>query len=179
MSYPCPVLGNRRYVDEIKNTNEKLLFLHHLTTLPEDSLAAEVLKVQDRLKLPGLAEECKEFLVRFRIPNVASYSKIQWKQFVKRQIWQMNKEEILEKMKTYKKIEYQKFENRRFEPQPYLKLMSPANVRLRFTIWAKMTPTVRMNFRNNREYRDSGWTCPDCQSLDTQEHVVAAQPSPA
>ena len=29
----------------------------------------------------------------------------------------MNKEEIHEKMKTYKKIEYKKFENRSFEPQ--------------------------------------------------------------
>ena len=51
--------------------------------------------------------------------------------------------------------------------------MSTANARLRFKIWARMTPTVRMNFRNNREYRCKGWACPDCQAPDTQEHVLA------
>ena len=50
--------------------------------------------------------------------------------------------------------------------------MSPANARLRFKIWARMTPTVRMNFGNNREYRCKGWACPDCQAPDTQEHVL-------
>ena len=153
--------------------SKKLLFLRHLSTLPENSLAAKVFKVQDRLKLPGLAKECEEFLIRFRISNVSSYSKQQWKIFVKRQVWQMNKEEILQNMRTYKKIDYKHFETRSLEPQPYLKSMSTANARLRFKIWARMTPTVRMNFRNNREYRCKGWACPDCQAPDTQEHVLA------
>ena len=132
---------------------KKLLFLHHLSTLPENSLAAEVFHVQDRLKLPGLARECEEFLIRFRISNVSSYSKQQWKIFVKRQVWQMNKEEILQRIRTYKKIDYKDFETRSLEPQPYLKSM--------------MTPTVRMNFRNNREYKCKGWACPESRLPST------------
>ena len=86
---------------------KKLLFLHHLTILPENSLAAEVFRVQKRLKLPGLARECEDFLIRFRITNIASYTPLQWKYFVRRQISQMNQEEILQKMQGYKKNQLQ------------------------------------------------------------------------
>ena len=81
----------------------------------------------------------------------------------------MNKEEIIHRMQTYKKINYWDFECRSFGPQSYLKSMSQVNARLRFKIWAKMTPTVRMNFRNNRDYKKSGWAC---QAPDTQEHIL-------
>ena len=33
-----------------------------------------------------------------------------------------------------------------------------------------MTPTVRMNFLNNRDYKNGA--CPDCQARDTQEHIL-------
>ena len=171
---PIPVIywETRGMLMKFRIMKKKLLFLHHLKTLPEHSLAAEVFKVQDRLKLPGLAKECEDFLIQFRITNVASYSKLQWKNFVKRQIFQLNKEEIIHRMQTYKKINYWDFECRSFGPQSYLKSMSEVNARLRFKIWAKMTPTVRMNFRNNRDYKKSGWACPDCQAPDTQEHIL-------
>ena len=152
---------------------KKLLFLHHLTILPENSLAAEVFRVQERLKLPGLARECEDFLIRFRITNVSSYTPLQWKNFVRRQISQMNQEEILQKMQKYKKISYKEFEGRQFEPQPYLKSMSTADARLRFKILARMTPTVGMNFKNDKDHRKTGWSCPDCAEPDTQEHVLA------
>ena len=48
----------------------KLLFLHHLVTLPDESLAKEVYVVQQRLALPGLVHECQEFLVMFGITKV-------------------------------------------------------------------------------------------------------------
>ena len=36
----------------------QLLFIHHLETLPENSLASEVLFIQKKYKLPGLWSEC-------------------------------------------------------------------------------------------------------------------------
>ena len=45
----------------------KLLFLHHVATLPSDSLAKEILEVQTRLSVPGLVQECQEWLIRFEI----------------------------------------------------------------------------------------------------------------
>ena len=44
---------------------KKLLFLHHVVSLNEGSLAREVYEVQSKLKLPGLVEECQMFLDRF------------------------------------------------------------------------------------------------------------------
>ena len=46
---------------------KKLLFLHHVATLPEGSLAKEILDVQTNLSLPGLAQECQEWLISFNI----------------------------------------------------------------------------------------------------------------
>ena len=46
---------------------KKLLFIHHLETLPEDSLAHEVYVIQKQYDLPGLVKECKDFLINFNI----------------------------------------------------------------------------------------------------------------
>ena len=41
---------------------KKLLFIHHLATLPDDALAKEVYKTQKRQNIPGLVRECNEHL---------------------------------------------------------------------------------------------------------------------
>ena len=74
-----------------KILQKKLLFLHHVATLPDTALAKEVYNVQTRLALPGLAQECKEFLVKFGITNVKTSTKFQWKQMVKANVSKMNK----------------------------------------------------------------------------------------
>ena len=76
----------------------KLLFLHHLVTLPDESLAKEVYVVQQRLALPGLVHECQEFLVKFGITKVVKYTKTQWKTLVKAKILQMT-ESVIQKDK--------------------------------------------------------------------------------
>ena len=57
-----------------------LLFRHHVSTLPEDTLANEVL--------------------------VEKFTKAQWKNLINRRIFEMNKDDILIQMKPYKKIRY-------------------------------------------------------------------------
>ena len=52
----------------------KLLFLHHLETLSDDSLAKEVYDEQKRLELPGLVQECTEFWVKFGITRIGQYN---------------------------------------------------------------------------------------------------------
>ena len=84
----------------------KLLFLHHLETLPDDSLAKEVYDVQQRLAFPGLVQECNDFMVMFGITRIKQYSKIQWKNLVKNKITQMNKNEVISQSSSYKKINF-------------------------------------------------------------------------
>ena len=82
----------------------KLLFLHHVATLPSDSLAKEILEVQTRLSLPGLVQECQEWLIRFEIVKLEKYSKLQFKRIIKKKIHAENKNDIINQMKSYKKL---------------------------------------------------------------------------
>merc|ERR1711942_557281 len=85
---------------------KKLLFLHHLLTLQNPALAKEILEVQIKLKLPGLYQECENFLVTNNITRVESFSKVQWKNLVKRKMKELRKAEMIKiaKVKHYKKI---------------------------------------------------------------------------
>ena len=66
-----------------------LLFRHHVSTLPEDTLANEVL--------------------------VEKFTKAQWKNLINRRIFEMNKDDILIQMKPYKKIRYAEKVKDKFE----------------------------------------------------------------
>ena len=66
-----------------------LLFLHHVSTLPEDTLANEVL--------------------------VEKLTKAQWKNLINIRIFEMNKDDILIQMKPYKKIRYAEKVKDKFE----------------------------------------------------------------
>ena len=81
---------------ELRILQKKLLFLHHVATLPDDSLAREVFQVQKELNLPGLLQDCQEFLIERGITKFSNYSKIQWKTFVKAEISKLNKTNILQ-----------------------------------------------------------------------------------
>ena len=171
----------------IKNRvlQKKLLFLHHIATLPNDTLAREVYDIQDKLELPGLLRECKEFLVVNGVTNIRSYSKLQWKSFVIKKIKSMNKDDILNMMKKpYKKISLQEHVNEKFQVQPYMKNMNISQARMRFKLKTGMTPTVQMNFPSSEEFANQLWTCVSCSTTgagidsqvegrrDTQAHIM-------
>ena len=47
-----------------------------------------------------------------------------------------------------------------------------ADARLRFSLRAKMTKTVQMNFKGDKKYTQNQWKCQDCKIPDTQDHIV-------
>ena len=156
----------------------KLLFLHHLVSLSDDSLAKEVIAVQERLALPGLVQECHGFIVKFGITKVEKYTKNQWKTLVKTKIMEMNKHAIIEQSLPYKKINLSADE--KFERQSYIKNLNISEARMQ----AKMTPTIQMNFQSDAEFTRNLWTCSGCKDMDnamgdkvvgnrdTQQHVM-------
>ena len=91
---------------EYRIIERKLLFLHHVATLPDTTLAKEIYDVQTQLQLPGLAQECQEFLVKFGIIHIQNYSKVQWKHLIKKKIRELNKTDILKQIEKegYKKL---------------------------------------------------------------------------
>ena len=159
---------------------KKLLFLHHVTNLPNCSLAKEILDVQKRLALPGLAQECQEWLVKFDIGKIENYSKYQWKKLIKQKILKQNKYDILSQIKSYKKLNYEDYKNQELKVQPYLHKLNISQARMRFKIKSLMTPTVRMNFPSDPGYTLDLWRCVGCSSdgdpigyRDTQRHIIA------
>ena len=118
----------------------KLLFIHHLETLPDDSLAKEVYDVQQRFAFPGLVQECNDFMVTFGITRIQQYSKIRWKTLVKNKITKMNKDDVISQSSSYKKINFENLTEEKFERQTYITKLNISEARLRFKLEAKMTP---------------------------------------
>ena len=181
---PCLYWETGGMMMHLRILQSKLLFLHHLVTLPDESLAKEVYVVQQRLALPGLVHECQEFLVKFGITTVVKYTKKQWKTLVKTKILQMNKDAIIEQSLPYKKINFKNCADEKFERRDYIKTLNISDARLKFKIQAKMTPTIQMNFQSDAEFASNLWTCSGCKDMDnaigdkvvgnrdTQQHVM-------
>ena len=87
----------------IKN---KLMFIHHIINLENTSLAKQIQNVQKQYFLPGLTKECREIILKFKLPNIldddVKISKNKWKQLVKRKIIEENEKKLKESMKEYK-----------------------------------------------------------------------------
>ena len=86
---------------------KKLLFLHHLATLPSNSLAAEIYQLQkEDSSLPGLVRDCEEYLSSLNISSdPSSFSKYQWGGNVKANLHAKNKNDLLQQINSYKKLD--------------------------------------------------------------------------
>ena len=75
-------------------------------------------------------------------------------------------------MKSYKKLEHSKHADEAFGSKDYIRKLNIPDARLKFSLRAKMTRTVQMNFKGEKQYKNNGWKCNICGELDTQEHLV-------
>ena len=157
---------------------KKLLFIHHLETLPKDSLANEVYQLQKSLKLPGLYSECAAFLNSLNISNPGSYSRTQWKKMIKNEIISQNRKDLIDEAAKFKKIDYKQADS--FHRQGYLSELKVNDARMMFKIRTKMTPIVQMNFASDENFKKNHWTCSGCSEMsnsslgnrDTQSHIL-------
>ena len=150
----------------------KLLFLHHLATLPETSLAKEVYNIQNQLNLPGLASECEEFLRDHEIVAVHKFTKFQWKRKIKRIIFDKNKDDLIKMSRRYKKISFDS-ETDLETRHHFLHDLNVRDARMLFKIRSCMVPSIQMNFPSDKKFTANSWLCVGCNgSLDTQTHVI-------
>ena len=124
-------------------------------------------------ELPGLVEECDDFLVRFGIYDLSKFTSLQWKNLVKKKILEKNRDDLLTNVKkNYKKINYNEMNNEQFELKPYLKELDMSSARDNFRLRSKMTRTVKFNFPSDRKYQAELWSCWHCSSIDSQTHIM-------
>ena len=148
----------------------KLIFLHHVATLPETPLARQVYEVLTRLTLPGLVDDCQEFPINFGITQMDKFSKGQWKTMIKKHIRKLNKDEILTDMGRYKKLNNEQLRNEEFTRKQYLSSLNISSARLRFKIQSQSDAKVTSDLlacpgcltENDKvRYRETPSTCTD------------------
>ena len=157
---------------EHRVAKQKLLFLHHLISLPEESLASQVFRAQETNSYPGLIKECKKLLELYNLPDPKSLSKWSWKRLVKKQVSRQNEIELADWSTEYKKLKSLDIENENSKMKDYILKMNVPDARMMFVIRARMTPTVQMNFKGVNQFKKNGWKCHGCGSLDSQDHLL-------
>ena len=143
-----------------------MLFLHHVATLPKDSLASECYEEMIKNSLPGIVSNSMVILRQWGITNIQQYSKWSWKRLMKEKIKRKNFEELLTWSEKYKKVDTDRYKKQKFEMRSYLKTQNLEDARILFRKNSYMLKTVRLNFKSDKRYKAEGYLCPDCLSLD-------------
>ena len=169
--YGCPIPSLYLQTATLTMPNRilqsQLLFLHHVGTLPIESLGREVYELQQRNEnLPGIIKSCKEVLIKWNALNFQDYSKYQWRKFVKRQIKSKNSKELVELSRGYKKIKTEEYENCDLQIKDYLLSLNLSDARILFRYECELVQTIHMNFKSHRRYKEENYLCPDCLTLD-------------
>ena len=103
---------------------------------------------------------------------------------IKLKIKEKNRNDLLEKIKKYKKIDINNCMNEDPDLKMYFKTLNVPDSRMRFKIASFMVPTIRMNFKSNKRFAAESWSCSGCRDprdpvrlgvKDTQEHVMRCE----
>ena len=116
----------------------KLIFVYHLANLEEGSLAREIWDQQVlNQKLPSLMQETEEHLLKIglEIRDLQRISKWQMRKKVKEYISNRNRNQILEDVKKYKKMDYEKLVHEKFERKAYFLEQNLENSRIPFQVF--------------------------------------------
>ena len=149
----------------------KLNFFHHVSNLPEDSLAKEVLMIQREKNLPSVFKEIEDHLNKVGAEEVQFVSKTVWKKRIKRYVRELYRNQLLEDIKKYKKLNFEECEKEEFKRKEYFNTLDLEGVRLKIKLTSKVVPTVRTHFK--RKYRDKSLRCPSCRNFTSlQEDLM-------
>ena len=158
---------------------KKLMFYHHLSNLPVESLAGELFHLQLSRNIEGIVTEMSAHIKKIGIHNPSNISKNIWKRKVDDYITDKNVNDILEDVRRYKKLDFEELSKERFERKSYFLDSTLENARMIFKIKSKVVPSIRKNFPN--KYKNKSLSCQSCKNLnidsssppeDTQNHVA-------
>ena len=150
----------------------KLRFYHHLVCLDKEAVAYKIYECQRKLN-HGLVNECRTLLAQLNISEceVVNYTKSEWKKEISQKIKELNKNNILDQMKSYKKINFFEKKQEQFECKEYFKTMKLKDSRMLFSLNSKMTKTVKSHFFGDKKFASELWSCQMCQKIDTILHI--------
>ena len=143
----------------------KLTFLHYIIAQDEESLAHQIEMDQKSENIPGLVQECSQFINELKI--------LEWKRIVKKAIVTANTNELKEEIKEkYKKLRNSELVNKDFGRKDYINNLDLLQARTMFKFRSSMTQHVKMNQKSNKSYADALWRCDECGLQDTNSHLL-------
>ena len=106
----------------------------------ETSLAKEIMETQIKFSFPGLANEAKELIAEFNLPNILNkdinkkYSKMMWKAIVKKEVIRKCEKELKLKIKEFEKLEDLKQDSEKFTRKLFLNNTNLVDARTKFKL---------------------------------------------
>ena len=129
--------------------------------LPLSSLGKEFLDLQMNDKsLGGIYYECEEHLKQMGNPNLISISKARFKKIVRNFINEKNRQDLLEDIKQYKKLSYEKLKDEKYERKPYFHTLNLEETRVRFRVSNNMVQNFRKNYPG--KFKGKSLSCQYC-----------------
>ena len=108
--------------------------------------------------------EISDHLTNIGADDVHYVSKNVWKKRSKNYIRELNRAQLLEDIKKYKKLDYNEMSKETFERKEYFYKLNLEDIRLRFKISSQVVPSVRTSFPG--KYRENGLHCPSCTTVE-------------
>ena len=145
----------------------KIMFTFHLANLEVGSLAREIWdqQVQNR-ELPSLLDETEVHLhsMRLEIDDLQRISKWQMKKMVREYVQNLNRRQLLDEIRHYKKLNYDKLSSEKFERKAYFKEQNLVNSRILFRASSRLVPTILGNYPSKFRRQGRSLTCPSCSA---------------
>ena len=155
---------------ELRLIQRKLLYAYHLEHLPSSSLASEVWTLQKTLGIPGLYTEVTEYMVELGLEKLDKYTKLQWKSAVNAAIEDKNHKNLLESIKSYKKLDHRELSKESYGTKGYILEMPLSKARTRMRIRANMVNSIKFNFQSDPKFTTDNWQC-SCGMIESQRHI--------
>ena len=138
---------------------EKLFLYHHISCLPENSVANQMMTIQETFCFPSLRNEISDFLSQFEVVDVKKYSKSKWKDFVNKSISELNRIQLLDDIKSYKKLDFWELACEEYKIKDYFLHLNLDNARIFFRARAKTVTSCSTHFFSDEANIKSMFEC--------------------
>jgi hypothetical protein len=130
---------------EYRVYKKKIMFIHYLVYLDDESLANKIFCTQREYNLPGFVKEGRTLPKLFNLPNIidedVAFSQYQWKSLVKKAIKSKYEEVLKSTIVQSTKLKSGQMANENFEDRDYRKNMSMFDSR---TLFRKRSHTTNV-----------------------------------
>ena len=129
------------------------------------------MKTQEKLEFPSLRNEVHGFLAKFGIPDVTRFSKVGWKRFVKNSIHELNRIQLLDDIKQYKKLDFFELGSEEYKVKDYFSKLDLESSRMKFRVRSQTVTSCATHYPSDPENIRNMFECREkCTFIDSIFH---------